>query len=153
MPNTHGAIDLTGGHEHSPEPTPGFDELSEQDKADLAALAQDTGTQPAPTGQPVEAMFLVIIPHHGHAVGIRDVSQAANFYGRPATIEEMAYASRVVADEINMNKQAQILAMQQMQAAAAMQQQMEHARVAAELAGTPGFPSNGQSASPFRRQR
>lgn len=149
MPDIHGAIHL-GAHG---EDAPDFDALSDQEQADLAALAQVTDTAAPPAGRPVVAMFLVVIPENGQALAIRDIAEASQFCGRPATLDEIACACRTVEQEILMNKAAQIQVMRQMQTAAAVQQQLESQRIAAELAHGYGFPPNARPSGPFTRPR
>lgn len=126
MANTHGAADL--GHNGKPS----FEALSAQDRAKLADMAAREGVE-ANAPKPVEAMFLVVIPEGGTAVAFPDITQAAGFTGRPATVAEMAAACHYVQQRIHDSMLANAVVTTQMQAAAAMQQQQENARLRANL--------------------
>lgn len=130
-----GAVDLSAPApgEHAASSRAAFDALTEKERADLARMARDTDTDPAPTGERVEAMFLVVIPRGGVAVAIPDVAQAAGYHGPAASVEQMNEACRVVHRDIDQSRAAQVTVSTQMQMAAAMQRQADAAELRTKL--------------------
>lgn len=131
MPSSQGAI-LLGEHpgamrprsEPSADSRAKFEELTDKERETLAKLAETHGEKAATT-EPVDALFLVIIPRGGVAIAIPDIAQAASYDGPPATVEQMGEACRVVARDIDQGRQAHIVVNTQMQMAAAVQRQAE----------------------------
>lgn len=128
MPNTRGAINLGGGNNEEP---PRFSRLSEKDKADLEALAEESGTDPR---QGIATMFLVIVPESGVAVAIQDPAAVSKY--RPehlATVAEMQAACHYVDARIDHSMLAQAVVTTQMQLAANVARQADDAELVRKL--------------------
>jgi hypothetical protein len=128
MPNTRGAINL-GGNDHGGKPS--FDSLSERDKADLAALAESTGTD---ARTPVQTMFLVVIHEPGTAIAYQDTTVAEKYAAHhPASVPEMKAACGYVDERIHDSMLSQAVVATQMQMAAQVQRQAEDAQLIKNL--------------------
>jgi hypothetical protein len=122
-----------------------------REQAALRSEAPDTDESTEDTPTPtVGAVFLIYLDQMGHWQADSDMAKAPSLIpARPVTLNDFYHAACDIKKDLNAMEAANRTVMVQMQQAAAMQAQMENARIAAAVSGgagmPPGFPgSNGR---------
>lgn len=125
-------IDLStlGNKQQEDEVALDYDDLSEEERANLDQMAE--GHNPQPDGEKVRTAFLVVVGKDGTTVAVPDLDYKVIRDELPDT-DSMLAAMSVVINDITVQKTAQVTAQFMQQMAMHAQQQMANQKIASQL--------------------